>query len=206
MLRTFLFTSAAALALVACGSKPDSTPEGNETGVGNGTASSMVEDTTAQGVGAVTAPTVNTAADFVPAAAISDMYEIEASKLALQKSKSADVKAFAQMMIKDHTLTTSKLKSTLASANVQVTPPTTLDDRRQGMITNLKAASAADFDKLYLDQQTAAHQEALATMKSYADDGEVPALKKLAADTAPKIQQHYDEVQRLDNAGADGTR
>jgi putative membrane protein len=210
MLRKTLIASAAALALAACSqtstnNTTETTVTENESGLGNGATSTAMEDTASQAVGGVTAPTVNTAADFVPAAAISDMYEIEASKLALQKSKSAEVKQFAQMMIKDHTATTAKVKSILSSANLQVTPPTALDDRRQGMIDNLKAASAADFDKVYLDQQTAAHQEALATMKSYADDGDNPALKQFAAETAPKIQQHYDKAQQLDNAGADGT-
>jgi putative membrane protein len=211
MLRKTLIASVAALALAACSqTSTNSTTETNvvdtnESGVGNGEGSTMVEDTSSQAVGGVTAPTINTAADFVPAAAISDMYEIEASKLALQKSKSADVKQFAQMMIKDHTATTAKVKTILTSGKLDITPPTALDDRRQGMIDNLKAASAADFDKVYLDQQTAAHQEALAMMKSYAEDGDNPALKQFASETAPKIQQHYDKAQQLDNAGADGT-
>jgi putative membrane protein len=197
----FLFASAAALALAAC-----SQSEGPETGVGNSAAATAVEDTASQATGAVTAPMANGVEAFVTNAAIGDMYEIESSKLALEKSKNADIKAFANMMIKDHTTTTSKLKATLASANVKVTPPTDLDDRRRGMIENLRAAAPDAFDKAYLDQQTAAHSETLTLMKSYADDGDVPALKKLAADTAPIVQHHYDHVQKLDNGGADGTK
>ena len=201
-MRSILFVTTAALALAACNSQKT---EGAETGLGNGTAATKVEDTAAQGVGAATAPLANSVEAFVTGAAISDMFEIEAGKIAADKAKSPEVKAFAAMMVKDHTATTAKLKATLASAKVQVTPPTDLDDRRRGMIENLRAASAADFDKVYLDQQTAAHQEALALMKSYADDGENAPLKKLAADTAPIVQKHYDEVQKLAKAGADGT-
>jgi putative membrane protein len=201
MTRTILLASAAALALAGCNKS-----EGPETGMGNGAASTMVEDTASQATGAVTAPMANGVEAFVTNAAIGDMYEIESSKLALEKSKNADIKAFANMMIKDHTATTAKLKATLASANVKVTPPADLDDRRRGMIENLRAAPADGFDKVYLDQQTAAHQETLSLMKSYADDGDVPALKTLAAATAPIVQQHYDHVQKLDNTGADGTK
>jgi putative membrane protein len=205
MLRTFFVTTAAALALAACGTQPDNSPT-NETGLGNGATTTAIEDTAAQGVGAATAPLANSVEAFVANAAISDMFEIEAGKIAVTKATSPDVKAFAQMMIKDHTATSAKMKATLASANVQVTPPAVLDDRRQGLIDNLKSASAADFDKVYLDQQTAAHQEALSLMKSYADDGENAPLKALAAETAPKIQMHYDQVRRLDQAGADGSQ
>ena len=110
---------------------------------------------------------------------------------------------FAQMMVKDHTATSAKLKDVLAQNNIALTPPAALDARRKGMIDNLNAASAEDFDEVYLDQQVAAHQEALSFMRSYADDGENAALKKLAADTAPKIQQHLDEARRLDENDVD---
>ena len=201
-MRSLLFVTVAALALAACDSKK---AEGPETGLGNGAATTVAEDTAAQAVGAATAPLANSVEAFVTNAAISDMYEIEAGKIAAEKAKSPAVKDFAAMMIKDHTATSAKLKSTLASANVPVTPPADLDDRRRGLIENLRSASAADFDKVYLDQQTAAHQEALALMKSYADDGENAPLKQLAAATAPKIQEHYDHVRKLDEAGADGS-
>ncbi|MDX3909943.1 MAG: DUF4142 domain-containing protein [Sphingobium sp.] len=205
MLRNVLLIAAAGLTLNACGGKAEERNQ-NVTGLGNGSVSTAVEDTAAQAVGAATAPLANSVDAFVTNAAISDMYEIEAGKIASEKGKSADVKAFGKMMVKDHTTTSSKLKATLASAKVNVTPPTELDARRRGMIENLKTASAADFDKVYLDQQTAAHQEALTLMKSYAEDGENAPLKKLAAETAPKIQQHYDHVRQLDKTGADATK
>jgi putative membrane protein len=198
-----LYAAASLLALAACASKE--TKEENVTGLGNGATSTQVEDIAAQAVGAASAPLANSVEAFVTNAAISDMFEIEAGKLAADKAKSADVKAFAAMMVKDHTATSAKMKATLATADVSVRPPTALDARRQGMLENLKAAAPADFDKVYLDQQTAAHQEALSLMQSYADDGENAPLKKLAAETAPKIKMHYDHVRRLDKGGADGT-
>lgn len=206
MLRTLLITTAGALALTACNDKPDEATDGNVKGLGSGAASTVVEDTAAQGVGGVTAPMANSVGAFVTNATISDMYEIEAGRIASEKAKSPQVKAFAQMMVKDHTATSTKLKTTLAGAEIRATPPTALDARRQGMIDNLKSASSENFDKVYLDQQTAAHQEALTLMQSYADDGDNQQLKTFAAQTAPKIQQHYDHVRQLDSAGADDTK
>src|SRR3954451_8842422 len=48
--------------------------------------------------------------DFVKEAAMSDMLEIEAAKVAQQKGN-ADEKKFAEQMIADHTKTSSELKS-----------------------------------------------------------------------------------------------
>ena len=47
--------------------------------------------------------------DFVKQVAISDMFEIEASKLAQQKGNAAE-KAFASQMVSDHTKTSAELK------------------------------------------------------------------------------------------------
>lgn len=47
--------------------------------------------------------------DFVGEAATSDMFEIESSKLALERSDAA-TKAFAQQMLTDHKKTTGELK------------------------------------------------------------------------------------------------
>ena len=148
-----------------------------------GAASGLVAPTTADG--------------FVNAATIANTYEIEAGKIAEQRAKSAQVKAFAKMMVTDHTKLGDEMKSTLATANANVTPPTDLDERRKGMLDNLRQAGDSDFDLAYLHQQLAAHLETLELMKGYADHGDNPALKALAAKTAPVIQKHLDEVKRI---------
>src|SRR3954470_13086563 len=63
--------------------------------------------------------------DFVKEAAMSDMLEIEAAKIAQQKGN-ADEKKFAEQMITDHTKTSSELKS-MAGADLKAAIPTALD-------------------------------------------------------------------------------
>jgi putative membrane protein len=66
------------------------------------------QDVAATAVGAVAAPVAAmTTESYVANAAIADMYEVEAGKIAQQRAKRADVKAFAAMMVKDHTATTA---------------------------------------------------------------------------------------------------
>ncbi|HEY2834964.1 MAG TPA: DUF4142 domain-containing protein, partial [Rhizomicrobium sp.] len=114
---------------------------------------SAAKDSTAGMVGKVSAEMTHTTKGFVTAAATSDMYEVEAGKIAAKRASSAAVKDFAEHMVKAHTETTDKLKSTLASNNISVTPPAHLDDRRQGMIDDLRGAKSEDFDHRYLTQQ-----------------------------------------------------
>src|SRR5258707_5005926 len=63
--------------------------------------------------------------DFIKEAAMSDMLEIEAAKVAQQKGN-ADEKKFAEQMITDHTKTSTELKGLLAG-EMKAAIPTALD-------------------------------------------------------------------------------
>jgi putative membrane protein len=205
MTRTLALMLLPLATLTACGGNSATNATSDAGNVAAATVD-KVEDTAGAAVGGATAPLVNTVDAYVANAAIGDMYEIESSKLALERSKSAEVKKFAQQMVTDHTATTAKLKSAIAEAGLKVTPPAALDARRQGMLENLRAATPDAFDRAYLDQQTAAHQEALTVHTSFAEDGDNDVLKKLAGETAPKVQHHFEMVKQLDAGGADGTK
>ena len=117
----------------------------------------------------------------------------------MERSMNADVKKAAQMIMTDHTSSSNKLKMLVMGGQVTgVTLPTELDERRKGMLDNLRGATAQDFDDRYLDQQTMAHHEALVLHNGYKTVGQNEQLKALAAEVAPKIQMHLDMVTMLD--------
>jgi len=135
--------------------------------------------------------------DFVQKAAMSDMYEVEAGKIASQKGQTAPVKGFGEMMVTAHSKTTEELKGIVASEKINVDLPTKLDSKHQKLIDDLNAASNADFDKTYAKQQVDGHQEAVNLFDSYASKGDNAALKAFAQKTLPVIQQHLDEAKKL---------
>jgi putative membrane protein len=193
--------SAAVLSLAACtnmggGSMRDG-PAREAAAVGD-----TLQDATGAAQGSVGARMATGASDYVGMAAMSDLYEVQSSQLALQRSQSDAVKAFAQEMISAHTATSNELKPIAMSAGLN--PPAALDDRRRSMLENLQNASADDFDDRYIDQQTAAHTEALALHRSYSGRGDNPQLKAFAAKTAPAVEQHLMHVRGLDKGNADG--
>lgn len=161
---------------------------------------SAVQDAVSGAVGHVDAATTTSVQGFAEAAAISDMYEVEAAKIALQRSHRDDVKSFAQKMIDAHQGTTRALKRLVSSGKVQATLPTALDDRRKGMIDNLNGASDADFDGRYIDQQETAHSEAETLFKTYADNGDNADLKQFASNTVGAISGHLKMAHDLDAA------
>ena len=164
---------------------------------GAGQAVNKAEDATGAAVGATSANTLGAhdTGAFVSNASQSDMYEIQAAQIAEKRSKNKAIQDFAKMMVKDHTKSTALLKPAAAAANQ--TPADKLDNRRQGFIDHLNSASDADFDKTYVDQQVAAHKEALDLMKGYAKDGSDAGLKGVAANIAPTVQMHLDKIQQI---------
>lgn len=138
---------------------------------------------------------------YVSNAALSDMYERESSQLALTAAKSIAVKSFARQMIADHTATTAEVKKLVSGGKLDIKPPAQLDSRRQGLLDSLRKAAPADFDRIYVQQQTAAHREALALHRGFSDAGTNAPLKAFAAKTAPKVQMHLEMVEKLAVAG-----
>ena len=160
-----------------------------------------VQDVAAGPVGVVSAATAGgfTTTGFIENAARGDMYEIEAGKIALARSKTAKIKALARMMITDHQMMSDKLKTAIADSRLPA-PPADQDERRKGMLDNLKAAGDSDFDLAYLHQQLAAHLEALTLMKGFQNHGDNAALKTVAAGAAPIVEHHLGMVR---DAGGD---
>lgn len=134
---------------------------------------------------------------FVRDAAMGDMYETEAAKMALARSRSDEVKSMARMILDDHTAASAKMKGLVAAGTVKETLPTELDERRKGMLDNLRGSGGTDFDGRYIKQQVAGHHEAFALMTGYKTAGQDPALKAFAAEVEPKIKMHLDMAQKL---------
>ena len=198
MKKVLMFSAAALFVSASAMAAPPDQPGHKSPAPGtNNETMSTVQDTTSHVVGTVSAETTGSLQGFVTGAAISDMYEVEAGKIAETRATNPDVKAFAEKMVQAHTATTAKLKSILAGMKHQPAAPVHLDDRRQGLIDNLRGAKAADFDARYMGQQVDAHKETLILMKGYAKDGDNAAVKSFAAETAPTVQDHLNMAEPL---------
>lgn len=137
---------------------------------------------------------------YVMAAGMSDLYEINSSQIALEKSQNAGVRKFAQMMIDHHQKTTAATMKAAKAAGLTPMPPA-LDAGATASINELQTASAADFDRLYIGQQGPAHQAALDLHQSYASGGDKAPLRASARAAVPIVKQHIAMLAKL-NKGA----
>jgi putative membrane protein len=139
--------------------------------------------------------------DFVQKASIANEFEIESSKIALDKSQNADVKRFAQKIIKDHTKTASDMDEAVRASKLEVTPPTTLDEKHQKMLDKLQNVPASKFNRDYISMQQAAHKEAISLFKDYSKNGNNASLKDFASQTLPDLEDHLKEAKKINEKG-----
>jgi putative membrane protein len=132
---------------------------------------------------------------YVENAAASDMFEIESSKLALQKAMLPSLKTFAQMMVDEHGKSTAELKNAAQAAGITV--PTALPADMAAKVSALGALSGSAFDKKYLADQRAGHREALAKVNAYISAAPAGPLKDHASKATGVIQKHLNALDKI---------
>lgn len=133
---------------------------------------------------------------YVAKAGASDQYEIQSSRLVLATTRNGEIRRFANGMIRDHTKSSRDVARAAARSGVRAGPPT-LDPMGARQVAQLRRARGPARDALYIQQQKASHQDALALHRDYADGGRAPALRRAAADIVPVVQHHIDELSRM---------
>ena len=197
-LKHYLLLAGAVALMAGCHKTPAASDSSAASAAPDSTAVAAASSAPISPSGAVTATPA--APDFVQTAAVSDMFEIESSKLALKRSSNPQVQAFARMMIKDHTESTAKLKAAIASSGQSLTPPASLPEDKQTALNDLANADAKAFDKAYLDAQVDGHTKALSLLTNYGANGDTPALRQFATTVVPTVQHHLDHAKALQAA------
>lgn len=157
------------------------------------------QDVTVTDNGAMAAPAAlpTTAADFVNAAAASDKFEVESSKLAEASGSSAAVKSFAKQMVSAHTASTDKLKAASAGMTPPLVPSDALNADQQALMAGLQGKTGADLDAAYAAAQITAHQKTLDALNAHASGGDNPKLQALAKGMIPTVTAHLNLAKGL---------
>lgn len=139
-------------------------------------------------------------ADFARMAAMGGMAEVRWAEVAQQRSTSKEVKKYASRMIKDHTKANNNLMK--VAAKKSMTLPTTMSDDQMQILSQLQAASGAEFDRMYLEMSgVQAHQMMATLFQNQATNGTDADLKSFAAKTLPTVQMHLQMAQQMANGG-----
>ena len=138
---------------------------------------------------------------FMKEAAHAGAAEIEASKLAQTKAKNADVKAFADAMIADHTKVADELKTLAAAKKVKLPDGPSLKQKAE-----LKMIDAGDndkFDERYVRNfGVKAHEDTIKLFDEASREAKDPEVKAWAAKTLPGLKHHLEMAKALPAATA----
>jgi len=132
---------------------------------------------------------------YVQNAAASDMFEIQTSQQALEKSTLPSIKTYAQMMIDEHGKSTAELKTAAQAAGITV--PATLPAEQQAKLQALTAKSGTAFDQQYLADQRAGHQDTLAKVNGYIAAAPAGPLKDHASKVTGVVQKHLNTLEKI---------
>ena len=100
-------------------------------------------------------------------------------------------------MIDDHTKIGDDFKTSLKQANIPA-PTDGLDVTHQAKYAKLRVFTTENgFDASYVGEQLAAHEDAVKLFKDHAANDPTPDIKKFAADTLPKLENHLSMRKEL---------
>jgi len=140
--------------------------------------------------------TVATAdSDFILAAAQGGMTEVKLGELAAQKGTRDDVKAFGQMMVKDHTAINGDLKTLAAKKGV--TLPDSLDAKHEGMVDKLTALAGSEFDDAYIAAMIKGHKKDAKAFKAESAATQDADVKSFLDKSIPVVEGHLKHISAM---------
>jgi putative membrane protein len=134
---------------------------------------------------------------FIQQAGVGGMMELEAANLVLQKSKNSKVRAFAQMMIKDHTKANAALQKLATNKGLQL--PATFPREQQKHLDVLNEFSDKGLDRQYMEMMVSDHIKTLELFRKAATFND-PDIKAFAANTIPVLEGHYKAANSLNDS------
>jgi putative membrane protein len=132
---------------------------------------------------------------FIMKVARASTNEVALSQLAASRSSNPDVKAFAQMMITDHTQANNDLGTLASSKGIDITKA--VDKGNIDDVSSLSEKTGAEFDKAYAKKMYAAHEDAVKLFKKEATDGKDPEVVAFAAKYLETLSMHLEHARVL---------
>jgi putative membrane protein len=145
------------------------------------------------------------AREFVNRMGAAGLAEVELGKLASDRAMDADVKAFAQMMVRDHSRADDALSKIASQLNIQM--PTQLDPVHRELADRLSKLKGAEFDREYMAAMVKGHEDVAGLLRSFTSAdrpigtsgrarGE-QALMEWAMKTMPTVERHLERARQI---------
>jgi putative membrane protein len=152
--------------------------------------------------------------NFVEESLSAGMTEVELGRMAQQRAADAEVKQFAEMMVRDHTQAGDSLKQVAQQHAIQT--PSEMQDQHRDLMDRLSNVQGADFDREYMEAMVDSHEnmvdhlqtrasedrfgENKGTVRPEGSDNPIEAsLNQWAANALPTTRRHLEEARRIND-------
>ena len=125
-----------------------------------------------------------------------NMAEIEAGQLALEKSRSEQVRGFAQQVVDEHSAELQALRTLAQARGVSLPEEASIRSRSQDVA--LKMLSGSLFDRQYLKRMgISEHQRTLGLLRDALKNTQDPELLALIEKMLPAVQSHLQKARLI---------
>ena len=136
---------------------------------------------------------------FIDAAAGNGRYEVQASRLAMYRATSPQVRSYAQMLIDHHTMANSELMDLVRARGMRL--PGVLPRDKRAKLDRLASAAGSEFDRMYIRiVGIEDHHADIALFERASRELRDPELRTWASRTLPALRSHLDAAQSLGSA------
>jgi putative membrane protein len=154
-----------------------------------------------------TAPKMSDANIFAMLDAANSL-EVAEGKIGQQKGKNADVKAFAKMLVDDHSKMKQEGSDLAKRLNITPTPPPgdTSAQQMEHSSQMLNSTSAASFDSVFIAHEIDGHRNTLNVLNTMQSQATNDSVKSMISGAIPKVQHHLDRAMEIQGKlGGSGT-
>ncbi len=150
----------------------------------------------ANGLAADRKSSLNTADEkFVKHEAAAGKAVVKIAGLGVKKTQRADIKAFAEMLVTDHTLANEELATLAEAKGVELS--TVIDPKHASTYQELEKHSGTDFDKEFLATLVNGHKKCVSSFEDAAKDSQDNDLKLWAQKTLLTLNTHLEKAKEL---------
>ncbi|MDZ4401761.1 DUF4142 domain-containing protein [Prosthecobacter sp.] len=132
---------------------------------------------------------------FVKHEAAAGMAVVKLAGLSAQKASRADVKAFAEMLVTEHTKANEELTKLASTKGVELSA--VIDPKHAETFQKLEKTESADFDKAFLAEMTSGHKKCVSNFEDAAKDSKDSDLKMWAEKMLPTLKTHLEQAKEL---------
>lgn len=132
---------------------------------------------------------------FVKQEAAAGRALVKLAGLGARKAVRADVKAFAEMIVTDHTKANEELTKLAATKGVELSA--VIEPKHAETFQKLEKTESANFDKEFLDVAVNGHKKCVSNFEDAAKDSKDSDVKMWAEKTLPTLKAHLAQAQEL---------